>query len=120
MLLCFTLRFILFLYETPLFAKANDLAKISNAFMHSGDTRDKEKKAQKKSALWQMVTDIFLYGGRSNRERYEQLEAVLVIQDTWRERVKARKEKLAAKKQIEDDHAAALARRRAIQASMKG
>ena len=112
--------FILFLYETPLFAKANDLAKISNAFMHSGDTRDKEKKAKKKSALWQMVTDIFLYGGRSKREKYEQLEAVLVIQDTWRDRVKARKEKLAAKKQIEDDHAAALARRRAIQASMKG
>lgn len=111
--------FILFLYETPLFSKTNSLAKISNAFMLR-DTKDAAKNKNKKSALWQMVTDILVYGGTKRRIHYEQLEAALTIQDTWRERVKARKEKIAAKKQIEDDHAAALARRRAIQASMKG
>jgi hypothetical protein len=110
--------FILFLYETPLFARTNSLAKISNAFIHR-EERDEAKQKKKNSAGWQLFIDIVFYGGTSRRKRYQELEAALVIQDSWRERVNARKEKQAAKKQIEDDHAAALARRRAIQASMK-
>jgi voltage-gated sodium channel len=113
--------FILFLYETPLFAKSSSLAKISNAFISTDKNRDNNRKKKKKNNIVvQFISDLIYYGGTAKRIKYDQLEAVLVIQDTWRERSKARKEKQIAKKQIEYDQRQALERRRSIQASMSG
>ena len=106
--------FILFLYETPLFSKSSALTKISNAFI----SRKHVSHHKKHSRVVQFFIDIFYYGGTSNREKYEQLEAVLVIQDTWRERVLVRKEREAARKQIEKDNAALMKRRRDLQSSI--
>ena len=61
---------------------------------------------------------IFYYGGSGRREKYERLEVVLVIQDTWRERVRIRKEREAANRQLEEDKEALLRKRREINASI--
>ena len=104
--------FILFLYETPLFAKSNALAKISNAFISRNSTGSEKKK---RNPILQFISDVIHHGSPARREKYQRLEAVLLIQDTWRERVRIRKEKAAAKRQIETDQEAILKRRREIQ-----
>ena len=106
--------FILFLYETPLFSKSNALAKISNAFV----SRTRVSQRKQNNPVIQCFIDIFYYGGSGRREKYERLEAVLVIQDTWRERVRIRKEREAANRQLEEDKEALLRKRREINASI--
>lgn len=106
--------FILFLYETPMFSKSSALAKISNAFISRNHTRTREKH----NPLVQLIIDIFYYGGPARREKYERLEAVLIIQDTWRERKRIRKEKEAARRQIQEDEEALMKKRRELNASI--
>eukprot|EP00606_Chrysophyceae_sp_TOSAG23-5_P001493 GSChrysophyteH2.ASY1.ANO1.1573.1 assembled CDS len=112
--------FILFMYETPMFGKTSAISKISNAF-GANQGINKPLIKVKKGMIMQFLTDIFVYGGTTNRIYWDQLEAALVIQDVWIERqaAKAAKRKQKMEMGTYGDAASEAERRAEIEASLR-
>ncbi len=103
--------FILFMYETPMFSRTNAIQKISNAF---GTEKSGKIIRKKKNFFYQFWTDIIYFGGTKNRIYFDQMEAALIIQDAWRERVAAIKAKRDTVAYIQNNTVDEQARRRTI------